>query len=182
MTRPRKVSGTGHHACMVGVPPANGTRSVPDTVTRRGFVIWELVVSCLVLGVLLTVVGGFVRSSLTQRRAAQVRLVALQEAQNLLEDLCGLDWDALVPSGAGRGQLSGEAQRLLPEGRIEAEIDPPASVPAPPPAAPPPKGEERQGIAAKRIAVAVSWRPEAAQPELSVRLVAWKFQPAGTVP
>jgi len=32
MERALNVSGTGHHACMVDVPPAIGTRSVPDTL------------------------------------------------------------------------------------------------------------------------------------------------------
>jgi type II secretory pathway pseudopilin PulG len=130
-------------------------------MSRRGTTLVELVASCVLLGALLTVCLWLVQASVSERRATQERLVALQEAQNVLEDLYGRPWNDLGPDVAGRAQLSEQAKRVLPDGRVEAQIDGPQ--------------EGRKDVAAKRIAVSVRWRPSAARPELSVRLVAWKY-------
>jgi len=121
----------------------------------------EVVVSCVLLGALLTVCLGLVQGSVSQQRAIQERLVAIEEAQNVLEELYGRPWDELGPEAARGVKLSDEAQQVLPEGRVEAEIGQPEAGPKDP--------------AAKRIVVSVRWQPGAARPELSVRLAAWKY-------
>jgi type II secretory pathway pseudopilin PulG len=131
-------------------------------MSRRGTTLVELVASCVLLGALLTVCLQLVQGSVSERRATHERLVALQEAQNVLEDLYGRGWDELGPDAARGVQLSEQAKRVLPDGRAEAQIDGPQ--------------EAQKDLAAKRIAVSVRWRPGPARPELSVRLVAWKYE------
>jgi type II secretory pathway pseudopilin PulG len=131
-------------------------------MSRRGTTLVELVASCVLLGALLTVCLWLVQASVSQRRATQERLVALQEAQNALEDLYGRGWDELDADAARGVRLSEQARRVLPDGRVEAQIDAPQ--------------EGQKDVAAKRIVVSVRWRPGPARPELSVRLVAWKYE------
>jgi type II secretory pathway pseudopilin PulG len=131
-------------------------------MSRRGTTLVELVASGVLLGALLTVCLSLVQASVSQRRATQERLVALQEAQNVLEDLYGRGWDELGPNAARGLELSEQAKRVLPDGRVEAQIDGPQ--------------EGQKDLAAKRITVSVRWQPGPVRPELSVRLVAWKYE------
>ncbi len=74
-----------------------------------------------------------------------------------MERLWARPWDALPPGAVADVRLSPQAARLLPRGRVEAQIDPPAGC-AP----------------AKRIRLAVHWQPVQGQPDQMIELVAWK--------
>ena len=77
----------------------------------------------------------------------------------MLEQVEALRWNELTTASAARLQLSAQARRTLPEGRAEVLIDEPSGNPI-----------------ARRVAVAVFWRPNAGEPEREVRLVVWRYK------
>ncbi len=126
---------------------------------RRGFTLWEVMVALLVLAALTTLCLQFYAAVSDQRRQVFAQLAATQEAANLLEQVEALRWNELTTASAARLQLSAQAARTLPEGRAEVLIDEPSGNPI-----------------ARRVAVAVFWRPNAGEPERKVRLVVWRYK------
>ncbi len=125
----------------------------------RGFTVTELLVACVVLVALLAVCFEIVGASLSARRAASRRLIARQEAANLMERLAARPWDELTPELAAGLGLSPEGRAALPGAELAASV---AAV----------EGEE----AAKRISVEVRWKDTSSPSPRPERLVAWRYR------
>jgi hypothetical protein len=91
-----------------------------------------------------------------ERRGAQRRQRALQEAANLMERLSSSPWDELTPELARAQVLSPGTKATLRDGTLEVSIDP---EPADPPA--------------KRVTIKILWGDRSAGLVAPVQLVAW---------
>jgi len=119
----------------------------------------EASAALFVLAGLTTLCLQFFAAASGQRRQVFAQLTATQEAANLLEQVEALGWNELSSQNAAKLQLSAQARQALPEGRVEMLVDEPSGTPP-----------------ARRLAVAVHWRPQPGEPEREVRLVAWRYR------
>lgn len=119
----------------------------------------ELAAAGVLLAVILAVCAQFFRATATQRRGLEARQIAMQEVANLMERLCARPWEEVTPEAAGLIELSEEAQRAIPDSKVEIDVLQPDDEPS-----------------AKRITVVLCWQPQPNQPPRSVRLVAWKYR------
>ncbi len=126
---------------------------------RRSFTITEIVVTCVVLAATLTVCVQFLGAAAAQRRAVRNRQAAIQQSASVMERLCVRSWDELTPQYAAGVQLSDELRQILPESSLEVDITPAPEDPD-----------------AKRITVVVRWPDRSGRPQLTHRLVAWKYR------
>ena len=126
---------------------------------RRGFTLLEVSVALLVLAVLTTICLQFFAAANDQRRQVFAHLTATQEAANLLERAEAVGWDELTFRNAARLKLSDQARQTLPDPRVEMLVDESSGTPP-----------------ARRVVVAVHWRPQPGEPEREVRLVAWRYK------
>jgi len=128
-------------------------------MSRRGFTLWETLVALFMLAAMTAVCLQFYSAQCDQQRDLFRQLTARQEAANLLERMWALEWKDLTPENAAKLQLSAEARQVLPEARVETRVDGPSGTPP-----------------ARRVAVAVRWRPQRDGPERIVPLVAWRYK------
>jgi type II secretory pathway component PulJ len=126
---------------------------------RRGFTLWEAFLALLMLTALTTLCLQFFTATCDQRRQVFAHLTATQEAANLLERVEALEWNDLTTPNAAKLQLSAQARKTLPDPRAEMLVGEPSGAPP-----------------AKRVTVAVRWRPQPGEPEREVRLVAWRYK------
>jgi len=125
----------------------------------RGFTLWETAVAIVMLTVMTAICLQFFAAQHEQQRELFGQLAATHEAANLLDRIDALEWKDLTPDSAARLQLSAEAQGVLFEPRVETRVDEPSGTPP-----------------ARRVAVAVRWRPQRGGPERTVQLVAWRYK------
>jgi len=123
---------------------------------RRGFTLFEIFVAVAVFGSVLATFVPLMQSVHKQQRAADQQLLALREADNLLEEISQQSWQALIPDELAKRTLSETAKAHLLKSELRVTVDEQAGPPV-----------------AKRVSVEVSWTPHAGQPTKSVRLVAW---------
>lgn len=131
----------------------------PHESPRAGFTLLEMFVSVVVFGTALVTFLPMMQSVGFQQRLTDQRLLALREAENLLEHLTPVAWSELTQEFMESQSLSDEAKSRLPQ--VELDID--VSEPAEP-------------AASKHVTVRVSWTPRAGQAPQSVHLAAWFFQ------
>ena len=93
-----------------------------------------------------------------QRRAAEQRQRAIQEASNAMERLTALPFDDVTTERARALTISPTALQRLPDAELAANVD--ESQPGP-------------GRSAKRIAIRLRWRDRAGEWEAPVRLTTW---------
>src|SRR4051794_29558145 len=86
------------------------------------------------------------------RAEHQARHIALEAANNVLEEARAMDWDRLTPEWAQAKQLS--ADPWLPDGALDVTV-----------------GDEPNEKGLKRVTAKVSWLVSAARPRLDVELV-----------
>lgn len=121
---------------------------------RRAYILAETVAAGLILGAAMILTVRLLGWTAAERRAAERRGWAVQEAANAMEALAALPFDRLTAETAtATARLSDLAGAVLPEGQVEARVveDPPM----------------------KRIDVRVRWKGTAGLPEMPVRLTAW---------
>ena len=126
---------------------------------RRAFTIWEMMLACMVLATLTTICMAFFGAAKVQRRQIFEQFTANQEAESLMERAQALTWDGMTKQAAAGLHLSPQAQKTLPEGRVEVNIEDVSGAPP-----------------ARRVAVIVHWRPLSGEPEREARLVAWRYK------
>ena len=127
-----------------------------------GFTLLELSVAAVVLMLVMAITVQVLGWAAAERRAAERRRWAAQEAANVMERLTSRPWDSLTAEAAAAVELSPQARAVLPEGELAIEV---TSQPGPP--------------RAKRLIVAVRWQRPAGQPAASVRLTSWIYRPGG---
>lgn len=126
---------------------------------RRGFTLMEAALALFLLTALTTLCLQFFSAANDQRRQVFAELTATEEAANLLERVDALEWRDLTPPKAAEFQLSDPARQALPEARAEVLVGEPSGTPP-----------------ARRVTVAVCWRPQPGEPEREVHLVAWRYK------
>ena len=129
---------------------------------RRGFTLIELIVAGALLLAAMAISAQFLGWLAAERRAADRRRAAIQEAAIVLERLAARPWAELTPESARALRLSEPARRALPGGELAVDVS------------------ERDGL--KRIAVAVRWRGRSGGPEAPARLTAWVARRGGGRP
>ena len=128
-----------------------------------GFTLLEVSVAAVVLVLVMAITVQVLGWATAERRAAERRQWARQEATNVLERLTAQPWDRLTAESAAMLELSPQARAVLPEGELRIEV---TSQPGPP--------------RAKRLSVDVRWQRPAGQPDASVRLTTWVYPRGGT--
>lgn len=126
---------------------------------QRGFTILEVMVAAALTALLVTMCVRMLTSSAAQRRGAERRSVALEEAANVAESVAALPWDELTSERVGQIQLSESARQALGNGSLKVSLEPAAS-----------------GPASKQIRVQLTW-PNPAGGEATVELSSWAFAP-----
>jgi prepilin-type N-terminal cleavage/methylation domain-containing protein len=123
---------------------------------RRGFGLVELSIATLLLAVAMAIVVQVAGWLAAERRGAERRQRAIQEAANLMERLTSRPWDELTPDLARSQALSPATAAVLRNGVLQVAIVPEAGKPT-----------------TKRIAIRLGWGDPAGGGPAPVRLVAW---------
>ena len=77
----------------------------------------------------------------------------------MMERLAAVAWDDLPKQTGGKFELSPQARKMLPVGRVDVKVAEATGTPQ-----------------ARRIAVVVCWRPLPGGPERKARVVAWRYK------
>jgi type II secretory pathway pseudopilin PulG len=130
---------------------------------NRGFSLVEMMVAGVVATALIGICVQMLASASRQRRSAERRAVALQEAENVIESIGALDWEEVIPERLAQYQLSDGGQAALVHGQLRVVVEP---------------GERNPP--SKLIRVKVSWPglgsgETTSDDALSVRLSTWAF-------
>ena len=136
---------------------------------RGGFTLIETLVAGIILATAFTVATQVLIAASTQRKALDVRQIALIEAGNVMERLVVEPWSKLDAKEQGKWKLSPQAALALPDAKLKIKIEPVISKPDA-------KGTNAKEPAAKRVTVIVSYRGADEQPAREVRLVAWRYE------
>lgn len=126
---------------------------------RAGFSLLEMFVAVVVFGTALLTFLPMIQSVGNQQRFTEQRLLALREAENLLEQLAPRPWSELTKETLASQTLSDEAKSRLPQPTLKLDVAEPAE----------PAGS-------KRVTVHLSWLPRSGQAAQSVQLSAWFFR------
>lgn len=135
---------------------------VRHSARRRGFTLLEVSVAAAVLVMLMAVTVQMLGWAAGERRAAERRQWALQEATNVLERLTAQSWASLTAEAVASVELSPQARAVLPDAELKIEV---TSRPGPP--------------SAKQLVVDVRWQRPAGQSVASVRLSSWVYRRGG---
>ena len=139
----------------IGEPP------VP-TGNRAGFSLLEMFVAAVVFGTVLMTFLPLMKSVGTQQRMTDQRLLALREANNILEQLSQRKWNEITADEVGKVKLPEDVKSRLPQAELQIDLSEPAEQPS-----------------SKRVAVKLSWMPRSGQAAQSVQLATWFFQTEG---
>jgi type II secretory pathway pseudopilin PulG len=123
---------------------------------RRAFGLVELTIATLLLGVAMTIVAQTAGWLAAERRGAERRQRALQEAANLMERLAARPWAELTPELAKAQTLSPTTKSALRDGALDVTIGPA-------------EGDD----SAKAIAIRIGWGNRAGGRVAPIRLVGW---------
>jgi hypothetical protein len=126
---------------------------------HRGFTVLEVSVSGALLAVLMVITAQMLSWVLGERRAAERRLWATAEVENVMDRLSAVPWDELTSQRVGAEQLSAQAAAVLPEGKFHVEI-----------------AAETDSPEAKRIDLVLEWQRRPSEWAAPVRLSAWRYR------
>jgi prepilin-type N-terminal cleavage/methylation domain-containing protein len=121
---------------------------------RRGFTAVEMTLALTLLGVVMVLVARASYSATAERWRTAARQGALEAATNLLEVARARSWDALTPEWAAAQRLPEAWTQTQPDGKLDVQIEPEASVPH-----------------AKRVTVTIGWDFRPGIPPQEVQLV-----------
>lgn len=130
---------------------------------RRGSTILEAMIAATIVVAALAATGQLAASSARAARTAEDRLLAAEEASNILERLFVLPWDELTPDIAVEQPLSTAAQERLRDPQLEATVVDASDSP-----------DDSEAIEIKRITVSIRWRNAAGEWVQPMRLSAWR--------
>lgn len=124
-----------------------------------GFTILELMVTLILLASVMATVVPLLSWVNAQRRAADARQVAVQEATNILERFSARDWDDVSQPSAIAVKLSADTAESLRDARLKVTVhwDP-------------------QQPTAKRITVELRWKNREGDELSPVRLTGFVFR------
>ena len=116
----------------------------------------EMFVSVVLFGTVLVTFLPMTHAVREQQRATDQHLLALREAENLLELICVRPWSELTNEALAKLKLPDAAAARLPNVEWEIEV-----------------AESSEPPVSKRVTVLVRWGAKPTQPARSVRLAAW---------
>ncbi|MGH7202422.1 MAG: type II secretion system protein [Planctomycetaceae bacterium] len=120
---------------------------------RRGFTLVELIVAAILLGTLMLITVPTLKWASDQRRDAQKRQEAVEEAANLMERLTARPWDELTNENLQDVTLAEELRPQFPGAELEVAV--------------------QEADDAKRIRILLHYADHAGRPTAPVRLTAW---------
>lgn len=144
------------------------------TKKRGGFTLTETLVAGLILATAFTVATRMLIAASAQRKALDIRQIAIIEAGNVMERLTAEPWSKLDATELGQWKLSPQAARALPDAKLEIQVEPITNKPGSEETDTKKTGSSEP--AAKRVTVIVSYSGNAGQPAREVRLVAWRYE------
>lgn len=141
-----------YFSCGAGFPACHLQRQAGKPAPRRGFSLIELTVAMALTIVVLGIVASLAVWSFRERAHHQARFIALETANNILEEARSLPWDKLTPGWAAAQPTIDDL--FLPEGKIAVTVT-----------------DEPGEKGLKRVVAKVVWRASADRPPLDVELV-----------
>jgi Tfp pilus assembly protein PilV len=132
----------------------------PNPRHRRGLSIIEATMALLILSF---AVGGLVQIlavAASQRRATEIRRLALADVANQAEQIALLSWDELTAEKLIAAQPSAELAAAAPSASLKLTVQ-----------------DEAGPSAAKRIHISATWTTADGQPVEPVELTLWRHQP-----
>jgi prepilin-type N-terminal cleavage/methylation domain-containing protein len=124
----------------------------------RGFTIVEMIAASALTAMLVTMCVQMLSSTSVQRRSAERRMIALEEAANVTESIGSLAWEELTPERIAQYRLSEPAQQILGGGALKIWLEPATS-----------------GPPAKLVRVEITWPAAGGGIDAPVRLSSWVF-------
>ncbi|MCH8828906.1 MAG: type II secretion system protein [Planctomycetes bacterium] len=128
-----------------------------------GFTLLEMMVAMIMLGSLMATVVPLLSWVNVQRRAADARQVAVQEATNVLERFTAREWDEVTQEAADAVKLSADAAATLREARLQVTVH----------------ADQKQPLA-KRITVLLRWKNRVGEDLSPVRLTSFVYRRSET--
>ena len=134
--------------------------------SRRAFTLFEIFVAVLVFGSVLTTFIPLMRGVHNQQRDTDLHLLAIREADNVMEELSQWSWQDLVADKLSQRTLSDTVKSHLRQPKLRVTVE-----------------EQKQTDVKlmKRVVAEITWLPHIGQPTKTVRLVAW-FLPMDAKP
>jgi hypothetical protein len=129
---------------------------------RRGSLLAEVAISTIMLVIIMGMTVKILGWVALERKAAERRELALQEAANLMERLAAHPFDQVTPELASRCALSPRASLRLPDAELKVDVS---------------EGHPDAGRSVKRIAIQLRWRSRGDELAAPVRLTSWIERP-----
>jgi Tfp pilus assembly protein PilV len=127
---------------------------------RRGFTIFEVAVSAVVLGAVITTAAQLVQWSVSLHQLALKKRCALEAATTVLDRMSAREWSSITAQAANEMSLPPETKAFLGDPRLAVAVTN--------------EGEEPRG---KKVSVEISWAERAGKPTQQVHLATWVFAP-----
>ena len=127
----------------------------PKSQPRRGFTLFEIFVAVLVFGSVLTTFIPLMRGVHSQQRDTDLHLLALREADNVMEELSQWPSQDLVADKLGQHPLSDTVKSHLRQPELRVTVE---------------EQMQTELNVTKRVTVEITWLPHTSQPTKTVRL------------
>jgi hypothetical protein len=121
--------------------------------------IFEVAVSAVVLGAVVTTAAQLVQWSVNLHQVALKKRCALEAATSVLDRISARPWSAITADSVKNVSLPPEAKEFLADGRLSATVS-----------------DEAEQPRGKKIAVEISWAERAGTRTQHVHLSTWVFQ------
>jgi hypothetical protein len=120
----------------------------------------ELAMSAVMLMVALALVVKVLGWVAAERRGAERREWAVQEASNLLETMTAGPFESVTAEAAARAALSPQARQMLPGAELKLDVA---------------RDDAAGGADSKRVTVRIRWRDRSGSWDTPVRLSTWIY-------
>jgi Tfp pilus assembly protein PilV len=127
---------------------------------RRGFTIFEVAVSAVVLGAVIMTAAQLVHWSVSLHQVALKKRCALEAATTVLDRLSAREWPSITAEAAKKVSLPAETKEFLGDPQLAVAVTQEADQPL-----------------GKKISVEISWAERAGKPSQHVQLATWVFSP-----
>jgi len=127
---------------------------------KRGLSVLEATMSLLILSFAVAGLLQILTVAASQRRATEIRRLALADLANQAEQIALLSWDELTAEKLAIRQPSAELLAAAPAARLNIAVN-----------------DETGAPAAKRIHLTADWTTPAGQSVQPVELTVWRHQP-----
>jgi hypothetical protein len=127
---------------------------------RRGYHLMEIAGAIVVLGVAATLTTRLIVESTRVERSNSRRMIAINEASNVVERLATIDWDRLDADLAAAMKLDPDAAARLPQASLITTID-----------------RSKDDLLIKKIHVEIAWMDSTGTRARPVTLTVWRARP-----